>query len=267
MEEEFVQGVDDAIGVYVYRLVDPRNGETFYVGQGQGNRIFVHARGVIVAAPQLAHGVEEEPTDGDRQSLKLRRIQEIRNSGLQVLHIVHRHGLTAEAANEVEAALIDAYPGLTNIQGGIGSGARGTMHAHQINTNYGLPTLTLGDIGDDRLILINVNGIENLADQDAIYQRVRFAWRINPERAAGADNVLAVRQGVVIGAFTVQKWLPATPRNFPDFPDADPETARSGFLGAPADVNTWERFTGQQGKRVVIPGMRHVRYPVRYWNC
>lgn len=31
------------MGYYVYRLVDPRNGQTFYVGKGKGNRIFAHA--------------------------------------------------------------------------------------------------------------------------------------------------------------------------------------------------------------------------------
>ena len=30
---------------YVYRLIDPRNGETCYVGKGKGDRVFVHARG------------------------------------------------------------------------------------------------------------------------------------------------------------------------------------------------------------------------------
>ena len=28
----------------VYRLIDPRNGETFYVGRGKGNRVFSHIR-------------------------------------------------------------------------------------------------------------------------------------------------------------------------------------------------------------------------------
>jgi hypothetical protein len=32
---------------YVYRLIDPRNGETFYVGKGQGDRVFSHVRGEI----------------------------------------------------------------------------------------------------------------------------------------------------------------------------------------------------------------------------
>jgi hypothetical protein len=30
------------LGCYVCRLLDPRNGETFYVGKGHGNRLFDH---------------------------------------------------------------------------------------------------------------------------------------------------------------------------------------------------------------------------------
>ena len=29
----------ESLGRYNYRLIDPRNGETFYVGQGKGNRV------------------------------------------------------------------------------------------------------------------------------------------------------------------------------------------------------------------------------------
>jgi uncharacterized protein len=32
------------LGTYVYRLIDPRSGETFYVGKGRGNRVFAHIR-------------------------------------------------------------------------------------------------------------------------------------------------------------------------------------------------------------------------------
>lgn len=39
----FSEEVVQKIGNYVYRLIDPRNGETFYIGRGQGNRVFQHA--------------------------------------------------------------------------------------------------------------------------------------------------------------------------------------------------------------------------------
>ena len=37
--DRFPQEVIEALGHYVYRLIDPRNGETFYVGKGQGDRM------------------------------------------------------------------------------------------------------------------------------------------------------------------------------------------------------------------------------------
>ncbi len=85
----------------MYRLIDPRSGTTFYVGRGRGNRVFSHAAG------------EEKPSKSeDAESLKISMIREIRNDGFQVQHVIHRHGMNEDSAKEVEAALIDAYPGL-----------------------------------------------------------------------------------------------------------------------------------------------------------
>ena len=109
----------DEIGYYVYRLVDPRNDATFYVGKGVGNRIFQH--------------VAEAVMSSERISLKLDRIREIEAANLKVRHVVHRHGLTKKEAFEVEASLIDAYQlvggedVLTNLLGGHHSIARGAM--------------------------------------------------------------------------------------------------------------------------------------------
>ena len=38
----FSKGVSEQLDHYVYLLIDPRNGQTFYIGPGQKNRIFVH---------------------------------------------------------------------------------------------------------------------------------------------------------------------------------------------------------------------------------
>jgi len=45
--ESFPPGVATKLKTYVYRLIDPRNGETFYVGKGQGDRVFPHIRAQV----------------------------------------------------------------------------------------------------------------------------------------------------------------------------------------------------------------------------
>jgi hypothetical protein len=71
---------------YVYRLIDPRNGETFCVGKGQGNRVFAHIH---------------EQLDGDDPSNKLRHIRDIHLAGFEVAHVIHRHGM--EVGDDTEA--------------------------------------------------------------------------------------------------------------------------------------------------------------------
>jgi hypothetical protein len=43
MDEGVIQRLDH----YVYRLIDPRNGETFYVGVGKGKRVVAQQSGVF----------------------------------------------------------------------------------------------------------------------------------------------------------------------------------------------------------------------------
>lgn len=64
--ESLPQEVIEVLGHYVYRLIDPRNGETFYVGKGQGNRVFAHVGGALKDA------------DNSLADPKLERIHEIR---------------------------------------------------------------------------------------------------------------------------------------------------------------------------------------------
>jgi len=65
MCEGFSEEVRQKINYYVYRLIDPRNGETFYVGKGMDNRVFQHIR-------------EKIEENQDSNDLKLRRIREIK---------------------------------------------------------------------------------------------------------------------------------------------------------------------------------------------
>jgi hypothetical protein len=207
----FPQSVIDAIAYYVYRLIDPRNGETFYVGKGRGNRVFQHI--------QAAKDVED-----DAVANKIKRIREIKLAGFEVGHVIHRHGMDEKTALEVEAALIDAYPGLTNVAAGIGNSATGVMHADEIVVRY----LAAQASVSHRLLLINVN---KTAIKDDLYTAVSFAWKVDPRRAGRAEYVLACRQGLIVGAFIADEWLQAVSANFPARAD---EPDRYGFRGRPA---------------------------------
>ena len=142
--DSFPEEVMEELKWYVYRLVDPRNGETFYVGKGKENRIFAHLNAQRNRSCEIAEG------------LKQQRINEIRSTGLDVQPIVHRHGMSSEAtAYEVEAALIDAYPGLVNKVAGRGSKDRGTKHAAEIIAEYKAEPFKVGE----PLILISIGGL------------------------------------------------------------------------------------------------------------
>jgi len=249
--DSFSENVSNKLGNYIYRLIDPRNGETFYVGKGQGNRVFDHVRG------ELKLSSEAE----DSKSEKLDRIRDIRNEYQKVIHVIHRHGIPEKAIFEVEAALIDAYSGLSNDQGGHGSQDRGPMNAEQINQKYALPALDASP--PHKLVLININQIEDRSNKDAILHQVQFAWRISANKAKQADFILAVFRGIVIGVFTADEWLPATLEHFPGREHIE---NRYGFTGQAAPDDIWDYYVGAHGKRIDTQKLKHVQNPIRYWG-
>jgi hypothetical protein len=218
--DKFPSEVADRLKWYVYRLVDPRNGETFYVGKGKDNRVFQHAKGALSATG-----------DEDAEDLKSQKIKEITTAGLEVSHVIHRHGIESEeVAFQIEGAVIDAYPGLKNRVGGHDSGDYGVRHAVEIIAEY------MAEPFEPRepLILINIGKSYNDETRN-IYEAVRGCWVISSQRAREHKLVLAHRRGIVVGAFRPTDWLPSTTANFPWHTG---DGNRWGFVGEPADEET-----------------------------
>ncbi len=215
VSDSFPPGVASRLKTYVYRLIDPRNGETFYVGKGRGDRVFAHIH-------------DELSQDSDELSDKLKRIREIRLAGFDVAHVIHRHGMDEPTAVEVEAALMDAYSGLANIAGGAGSNDYGAMHAREIIQRYSAKPAVF----KHKAILISVN---RSAAETSLYEATRYAWKISRAKATQADVILATQRGLIVGAFVADDWLPATAENFPGHVDAP---GRLAFVGreAPPDI-------------------------------
>ena len=218
--ETFPPEVIEKLNYYVYRLIDPRNGETFYVGKGRGNRVFAHIR---------------EQVDDDDIDPKLKRIREIVNSGFEVAHVIHRHGMDEKTALEVEAAVMDAYPGLTNLASGYGSGF-GVLHAREVIARYHAEVAVF----KHKAILIIVN---RTAAETSLYEATRYAWKISRKRTLQAEIILPVAQGLIVGAYVAEKWLDATPENFQG---REAVPGRLGFIGHEADTSIKQLYIGKR---------------------
>lgn len=100
-----------ASGYYVYQLIDPRNGQPFYIGKGKGKRLGAH---------------EIEARAGKR-SRKCDTIREIWGSGREVVSEIIREFRLEAAAFRFEKKLIGqiGLANLTNVEPGGPGQARG----------------------------------------------------------------------------------------------------------------------------------------------
>lgn len=246
---EFTQQTRAHLKHYVYRLIDPRNGETFYVGRGQNNRVFAH-----VSAARETSDRQLELNDED-VNLRLERIRMIGRTrpGLEPLHIIHRHGMEEDEAKEVEAALIDAYPGLTNKVRGAGSDY-GPADAAQLERLYRAQEIEF-EPGDLCMIIKTRWSTVDDDSHGSVYEAVRRSWVVSKERADRAKYVLAVIDGLCEGVFVPDSWeRSGTP--------APSKRQRYEFTGSPADENIRQKYIDKR-----LPAemrKRGTANPVRY---
>lgn len=110
--------------------------------------------------------------------------------------------MSRESALEVEAALIDATPGLANVLSGHGSNERGPAHVDQLVDQYGATEIEFKPI--HKLLIIKVK--PETVEERGIYDAVRRSWRVNKQRAEEAKYVLAIVDGICHGVFVVDTW-------------------------------------------------------------
>ena len=87
--------------------------------------------------------------------------------------------------------------------------------------------------------------------------QVQGWWRLSVEKAKQAEFVVAVVKGVAVGVFKASNWRPATDTPIGSKP-------RYGFDGTRAKPDIWEKYVGQNGKRIAAADLRHVQNPIRY---
>lgn len=188
--EKFAPEVIKELKHYVYRLIDPRNGNTFYVGRGKGNRLFSH---VIEA---------QIDTEEDDVSAKIETIREIQCRGYEVIRVVQRWGLTEKEAIEVESALIDAIPGLDNLKSGDGSD-RGSTTVKEINERFTAEQFII-EPEDEKFIVIKIR--QEYVNERGIYDTTRTSWKLDYNRVINYPIALSVINGIVREVYRISSW-------------------------------------------------------------
>jgi hypothetical protein len=253
--QDFPSEVCEALQAYVYRLIDPRTGETFYVGKGRGNRVFQHARLAITGE------------DG----LRYERIREIRGAGLEPAIMIHRHGLSDEAAYYVEAALIDAYGGLLNTVAGHDSD-HGLMTLRDITETYGAAPAEI----TVPAILIKIERQWQPALTPAqLYERTRRYWVCRPERQTTPPKyALSVAKGLIREVYEIDDWEDYPNMSEVEFdPDRLPQVRSEATRGGQARRGFVGHVTTDETLRAALrnKSVRHVRFgvgnPIAYVNC
>lgn len=206
--KSFSPEVCKQIKYYVYRLIDPRNGQTFYVGKGKDNRVFAHVNDALKNYEGKSY-IDKDSAEDDT-SAKIQTIRDIKNEGLDVIHVIHRYGMTNDEAFEVESALMDAYPGLTNIQGGHNND-RGITNVISLQQKYSLEIYEEKSNFKYILIKVKESRVKELQNEkslnweDSVYETVRASWKINPNNANKYSYVLGSVDGIVRGVYKVRE--------------------------------------------------------------
>ena len=250
--QEFPGEVAERIGCYVYVLYDPDTNEPFYVGKGMGNRLFAHVRESI-----------EMPKESD----KLQRIRDIRAKGQEVQYEILRHGMTANEAFEVEAAIIDyiGIPTLANEVTGRDSDKRGRMGISDIIAIYAAQPIKI----QEPVVLIIVNKLwgRNITP-DNLYEITRGDW-VMGERRNKAKYAFAVNCGVVREVYQITGWSPV------EGLEARNLGAVSEILARKAKIQKRWRFEGKIAEHMqhYVSGSvadylaRGAQNPIKYVNC
>ncbi len=117
--------------------------------------------------------------------------------------MIHRHGMSEEEAKAVEAALIDAYPGLTNIMPGDRSNDYGPANANELAKRYEAKEIEFDP--NHKILVIKIKW-STIEEKGSVYEAVRSSWKVGLARAKRAEYVLAIVDGICKGIFIPDDW-------------------------------------------------------------
>jgi hypothetical protein len=248
----FDEKTKSALKYYVYLLIDPDTKVPFYVGKGEGNRIFDHLNNA---------------KKGKRGTEKLDHIQSILNQKKTVDHVIVRHGLNEKTAYQIESSLIDTFrfvPAFNdfasgNVQGGMNSIENGLMSSEEVKRKYNaMPLNTM----PDNTIIININSsYKRASGKDRLYKATKERWRMDASRLDGIKYVLSEFKGLIVEVFEVINWYPIKRQYNPGAKKAGQSYTGYGFDGHVAPKSVRDLYIN---KSVAHKKKRGAAFPIIY---
>jgi hypothetical protein len=189
----FPTEIKEYLKFYVYALVDPRDGEIFYVGKGKGDRILSHEK----------EANEEQET----YTAKHKRIQEIEKTGLEVSrHFIRIKISTGAEALAVEQGVIEALRlsgvGLSNLVAGHGALGEGATSFDQVMSDLVAEPMPKVDVP---LIIFKLNRFWKYGMSDKqVAELTSGYWNLGKDSRSQAKLAVAVAFGIVRGVYWIK---------------------------------------------------------------
>jgi hypothetical protein len=202
---KFPSGIAEQLRAYVYALSDPESGRIFYIGKGNGDRVFAHANGTL----------EEEGI-----SLKNDVILDIKRRGLDVkVHII-QHGLDDHEksdqshAHQTESALFGVLklidPNLDNDSFSLSNVVApptfrdfGLRTVEEVIAQYGEPA-DVSQIPHSSVLIKPTRSWYMGMEQDELYEMTRGWWRMSLDRSSKVKYVFSIPRFIIRAVYEVQ---------------------------------------------------------------
>lgn len=199
---KFNQQITQALGYYVYALIDPFNKKIFYVGKASANnRAFDHFKA------------------SKKESEKTKKIKDILSKGKEPIVEILRYGLNSEkSALEVEASIIDVLgiDNLTNKVRGHGI-VKGRLSLEEIKRLHGNEPIKISSL-EEKFMMFFINRTYSTSlTEIEIYDATRGFWSTVSKAKRTKDEegnlpyptALAIYDSVVIRVYTIIDWYDA----------------------------------------------------------
>lgn len=151
--------------------------------------------------------------------------------------MIQRWNLTEKEAKEVEAALIDCYQGLSNIQRGYHSDDFGVTNAQMLISRFSRKTYDEPKYFKYLIIKVQQWRLDDLFvtySVNARYEATRWCWRIRPRSIKEYPYVFSVTGGIVREVYQLDRWI------------LTDEGGRYAFEGHVADESIRQQFVDKR---------------------